>query len=394
MKKSIDIIVKYFYPVAAGIETNILETYSILAKKGWDITIHTSKDTLTQKNVLSDSEVLHGLEVKRYPFRWYGFWPQLNWDKSEVVCLHNFNIMPHMLIMLYVLYRKLLGRKKTTLILTPHGGFTPDWLIFPPIIAAIKKLYHLTLGVMLINLIVDGVRAVSEWEKQEIIKRGVKPSIVKTIANGIEDEAYMDLDAKASLEIKEKVKEYGKYIIQIGRIYNIKNYETTIKALTKVPKDINFVIVGPVGSDDYLKKLKQLIESLNLQKRIFFAGVVRGIDKYYLIKHAQLMVHMARWESFCNAVHEGMSQGLVCVVANNTALPYLVKDGQNGFLVETMDVQGLAEKINYILQNNKTGEIKKIKENSRLFGLNNSWRNVADKMEQWFKNNLIQLKII
>lgn len=394
MKKSIDVIVKYFYPVAAGIETNILETYSILAKKGWDITIHTSKDTLTQKNVLSGSEVLRGLEIKRHPFRWYGFWPQLNWDKSEVVCLHNFNIMPHMLIMIYVLYRKLLGRKKTTLILTPHGGFTPDWLIFPPIIAVIKKLYHFTLGVILINLIVDGVRAVSEWEKQEIIKRGVKPSIVKTIANGIEDEAYMDLDAKASLEIKEKVKEYGKYIIQIGRIYNIKNYETTVEALTKVPKDLNFVIVGPIGSEAYLQKLKRLIENLNLQKRVFFAGVVRGIDKYYLIKRAQLMVHMARWESFCNAVHEGMSQGLVCVVANNTALPYLVKDGQNGFLVETTDVEGLAEKVNYIYQNSKASEIKKIKENSKLFGLKNSWRSVADQMEKWFKNNLIQLKII
>ena len=42
--KRLHVITRYFYPVAAGIETNILETYSILASRGWDITIHTSKD--------------------------------------------------------------------------------------------------------------------------------------------------------------------------------------------------------------------------------------------------------------------------------------------------------------------------------------------------------------
>ena len=42
--KKIHVITKYFYPVAAGIETNILETYSVLVKKGWDVTVHTSKD--------------------------------------------------------------------------------------------------------------------------------------------------------------------------------------------------------------------------------------------------------------------------------------------------------------------------------------------------------------
>ncbi len=50
-----------------------------------------------------------------------------------------------------------------------------------------------------------------------------------------------------------------------------------------------------------------------------------------------MMVHMAIWESFCNVVHEGMSQGLVCIVADNTALPYLIKNGVHGWCVPTRD---------------------------------------------------------
>lgn len=384
-KKTIHAVVKYFYPVAAGIETNMLETYSVLVKSGWRVIVHTSKNTLTEENVLKETEFIRGIKIKRYPYKWYGFLPKIGWKRVNIVTLHNFNIVPHSYILIYTIFLKILNKKRFRLILTPHGGFTPDWSIFSPITAQIKKIYHYTIGTLLINLAVDGVRAVSDWERGEIIKKGVKEDFVKTISNGLEDEAYLNVDAKASLEIKNKVKGYGKYIIQIGRIYSIKNYETTIKALSKVSKDLNFVIVGPVGNEEYLKQLNKFIKNLGVQKRVYFAGVVRGIDKYYMIKHAQMMVHMAFWESFCNAVHEGMSQGLVCIVANNSALPLLIKDSHNGFLVETKDYKGLAEKINYVYKYKNSKELVKIKQNNRIFGLKNSWRKTAGKLDYWFR---------
>jgi glycosyltransferase involved in cell wall biosynthesis len=101
-----------------------------------------------------------------------------------------------------------------------------------------------------------------------------------------------------------------------------------------------------------------------------------------------MMVHMALWESFCNVVHEGMSQGLVCIVANNTALPYLIKNKINGFLVKTKDSQMLSEVINYVLENQKSDEIKKIKSANLTFAKNHSWGKTAEKM-----NTLYQLLI-
>lgn len=110
-QKHIDVIVKYFYPVAAGIETNIIETYSVLAKKGWSVTIHTSKDTLTEKNILLLKENIRGLTVKRYPYKWYGYIPSINWATTDLVCLHNFNIVPHGYLLFYSWIRSLLGKK-------------------------------------------------------------------------------------------------------------------------------------------------------------------------------------------------------------------------------------------------------------------------------------------
>ena len=76
--KTIHIIVKYFYPVTAGIEVNIAETYSRLVKKGWKVILHTSRDTYFEKDILPISENIMGIEVRRYSFKNWGFFPKRN----------------------------------------------------------------------------------------------------------------------------------------------------------------------------------------------------------------------------------------------------------------------------------------------------------------------------
>jgi glycosyltransferase involved in cell wall biosynthesis len=217
-----------------------------------------------------------------------------------------------------------------------------------------------------------------------MIKHFLNKKKINVITNGIEDEAYADVEKEASDKIKKQVTAYGRYLIQIGRIYRIKNYETMIRALALLPKDVNYVIAGPVqDNDEYLGKLKSLIKELGLEKRVYFIGVVKGVDKYYLIKKAQMMVHMALWESYCNVVHEGLSQGKVCIVADNTALPLLIKNDVNGYCVETTDHEELAKKINYVLENKQTKKIIEMEKRNQEIGLLNSWEQVSQKLQAW-----------
>lgn len=383
-KKHIDVITKYFIPVIAGIETNILETYSVLFKEGWDVTIHTSKDTYLSKNSLLPSDNIRGLDIIRYPFSLFGYWPNIDWEKTNLVCLHNFDIFPHFFIILKVLWLKLINRKNFALTLTPHGGYNPEWSIFPIHKRLIKKFYHFTIGKLIINLAVDGIRAVSEWEKEQMILSGLKESKIVVIDNGIEDEAYVDIDNLASDDIKNKVSKFGKYIIQIGRVYPIKNYETTIRALKNVSSDLTYLIVGPVGDEKYKNHILELINQLGLENRVLLLGVIRGVDKYYLIKHAEMMVHMAIWESFCNVVHEGLSQGLPCIVANNTALPFLIENEVNGYCVNTYDEIELANRINFVHENINSDKITEISKNNSVKGLKNSWKHVAGRMNEFY----------
>lgn len=392
MKKrigSVAIITKYFWPVAAGIETNILETYASLVESGWKVSAYTSKNSLTESNVFpADKEIVRKIDVFRHQWHWYGFWPSLDTDSVDIVALHNFNVVPHFFFMLKTIWLKLRGKKQFALTLTPHGGYNPEWRVFPWLQRVVKRFYHQTLGTMLINASVDAVRAVSEWERQEMIAMGIKPQLITVIHNGIEDQAFENNDDLVSDVFKQKIKRLGRYLLQIGRIHTIKNYETTIKALQNLPSDISFVIAGPVGEEWYLESLKQLIKELGLESRVHFIGVVRGAEKYYLIKKACMMVHMAIWESYCNVVHEGMSQGLVCLVANNTALPLLIKNGVNGFCIETKDVTALTEKILFVLNPKNKHEVARISKYNKVSVKEHSWRNVAKRVDQLYQGLL------
>src|SRR3989344_3698753 len=388
LSHNVDVVVKFFYPLWAGIEVNVANVYGFMAQKGWQVNLHTTKDLPDAKNSLPDKAVFRGIKVNRYRWQWWGFLPKIDWEKTEAVCLHNFDIFPHSWILAYAGLRKIFGIKTPKIFLTPHGGFTiaTGWHTYPLWQRLIKRTYQATLGVFLINHVVDGFRSVSEWEGEEAVKNGLNPEKLYVITNGLEDEAYGDIDNLASPKVKKIAEDLGKYVLQIGRIHPIKNQATTIKAMAEVPKNVRFAMIGPVTNFEYEKELKELIKKLGLEQRIKFLGVISGTDKYYLLKHCLAYSHMSTWESYCNTVHESMSQGCVCVVSKDTALEELIQDKVTGFAVQVMDYHAVAEKINYVINNLDSEFIRKIRENSIKFTQGHSWREISGQVAQMYNH--------
>jgi len=382
----IDVVVKYFYPLWAGIEVNVANVYGFMASNGWDVDLHTSKDMPDAPNSLENEIVFRGIKVHRYNWKWWGYNPRIDWNNTEAVCLHNFDIFPHSWILAYAGIRKILGLKTPKVFLTPHGGFTiaTGWHTYPFWQRVIKKTYQNTIGLYLINKVVDGFRSVSAWEGKEAIKNGLTKNKLHVITNGLEDEAYEDIDKLASAKVKKIVKNLGTYVIQIGRIHPIKNQETTIKAMTLVDKSVKLAFVGPVTDFAYEKKLKELVATLGLSDRVRFLGVVSGIDKYYLLRNCLVYSHMSTWESYCNTVHEAMSQGCVCIVSKNTALEELIRNNVSGFSVSTYDYKTVAKKINFVLKNPNSAVTNKIKSKAFEYTKDHSWRQISDKVARMY----------
>ncbi len=376
----VDVITKYFYPVTAGIETNILETYAVLVQMGWSITIHTTASTLDEKNILPSRETIRGMQVIRYHEHLFGFSPIIDYPTTSMICLHNFNIFPHLTILVIALWHRLIRSRSYGIFLTPHGGFTPEWPMFTPISRLVKYLYHQTVGLFLINHVVDGIRAISKWEQQELTKFGIHPVKINLIENGLDPVAQLNHAKLVTPKIKQLTHQIDKYIIAIGRISPIKNYETIIRAISKIDQAINIVILGPVQDQSYQDSLIKLAQELGIAKQLHFLGVIKGSDKYYIVQKSLAFIHMARWESFCNVVYEAMSLGKTCIVADNTALSSLVDHSVTGIVTPTYDSDKLAENIKLFTNNTKVSLRKFIYNNLRAkkFPI---WGETAIKMD-------------
>lgn len=388
-EQRLDVVVKFFHPVVAGIETNILNIYSYLAREGWEVVIHTSTSTPDAPHSLPPEGEIRGLRIRRYPWRWYGFVPDIDWRRPGSICLHNFNVFPHAWMLTKLLFLKTFGRTRRAVFLIPHGGYTPGWWTFTAFERISKRIYQRLLGTFLINHAVDGLRSVSEWESQETVKSGVRPEIVETIPNGIEREVSSDIEGLASENARRLVRELGQYVIQVGRIHPIKNQLTTIRAVAAVP-GVVFAIAGPVTDQAYKKLLDEEIERLGVADRIRFLGVVDGVDKYYLLRHSVANTHMASWESYCNAVHESMSQGCVCIVAKDTALEELVKDGVNGYVVPVEDADQVAEKIRFVMDRKGSDLIEAMRKRNIAFTAGHSWDDLARRVEKFYTRILLE----
>lgn len=113
-------------------------------------------------------------------------------------------------------------------------------------------------------------------------------------------------------------KKYGKYILSVARLEEPKDFITLIEAYNKLSNDIkkeyNLVIVGD-GPDR--EKIKNRIEKLNLNKKVFMVGAQSDVDTYY--QHADLFVLSTKSEGLGMVIIEAMGNG--CPVISTDA-PY------------------------------------------------------------------------
>jgi glycosyltransferase involved in cell wall biosynthesis len=380
--KKIDVITKYFLPVQGGIENSIYQTYSRLTKEGFEVNIHTAKDSYTQKNVYKKKEQLEELNVFRYKTNLLGFFPSLKIFKTDYLILHNFNLFPHSIIVLCASLLKVINKKDFIFIITPHGGMTPNYSNLAKGEGLVKRIANKLLVKLFVNYNCDSVRASSVWEKKALLRLGVKKSLIVIIPDGIENEAYLR-KLKVGNRIKSIKKQYDPYIIQIGKIYPTKKYETTIKALKETNEEINLIIIGRSVDSKYKFKLIRLVRKLELENRVRFIEEVSVLEKYYLFRKAQLFVLSSEWESFGRVFYEALSQGIPVAVSDKTAPAEHIGKDVVGNTFDNDDENDLARIINSNVTKQNANRVKKT--NSK-FAKNFDWNNIANLLRTNLSN--------
>jgi GalNAc-alpha-(1->4)-GalNAc-alpha-(1->3)-diNAcBac-PP-undecaprenol alpha-1,4-N-acetyl-D-galactosaminyltransferase len=138
-----------------------------------------------------------------------------------------------------------------------------------------------------------------------------------------------------------------KNILAVGRLEHQKGFDLLLKAFSAARKAVAETapdsgwVLNILGDGREKDRLERLAGELGIAERVRFHGKTREIGCYYW--NADVFVSSSRWEGFPNVLLEAMSVGLpVAAFACPGGVTDLVRDGENGLLVEREDWSGLS----------------------------------------------------
>jgi glycosyltransferase involved in cell wall biosynthesis len=124
------------------------------------------------------------------------------------------------------------------------------------------------------------------------------------------------------------------------------------KQLTTKGLDFRCTLAGGVG-DLKEKDIVQFIEANNLQKFVSYVGKVSGEQKTKVLKDSDLFIFPTYYHNECFplVLLEAMQFSLPIITTNEGAIPEMVMDNENGFIVPKNSPEAIAEKVAFYLNN-------------------------------------------
>jgi glycosyltransferase involved in cell wall biosynthesis len=145
--------------------------------------------------------------------------------------------------------------------------------------------------------------------------------------------------------------ERKKIVLYVGRITDHKNIHTLIEAfdiLVKRLSDVMLVLVGDYYNyKEYHLRLLTLIQQKKLQDKIIFTGVVPREELPCYYSACSIYATCTLWEGFLRAEYFAFEKPIVCFDTGPNA--ETVVDGENGYLVEPLNIKAFSDKMHQIL---------------------------------------------
>jgi len=130
-------------------------------------------------------------------------------------------------------------------------------------------------------------------------------------------------------------------VLFLGRLDWEKHVHNLIKAMAKLPKEIDFQI-EIAGDGSQRKYLEDLASQLKIKDRVKFLGHISEEELPLAYERATVFAMPSIAELQSIATMEAMASGRPVIAANAMALPHLVHTGDNGYLFEPEDVDDFA----------------------------------------------------
>jgi glycosyltransferase involved in cell wall biosynthesis len=218
-----------------------------------------------------------------------------------------------------------------------------------------------------------------------LIRKAKLPSNkIAYVPMGVDTALFRPISKEKSRQILG-LKNGSLYILFVGRLSPLKGLDVLVDAFVDIAKKysrVNLILVGPSTVEEkmyYQKKIK----SLGLEKRIQMAGIFPGRILVLYYNAADIFVFPSLSETFGVALIEALSCGLPVVSSYTGVAPNVIRNGENGFLINPGSKEELIDRVSLLLDNiDLRSEFGK---KSRQISLKYDWKNIGEKLIKIYK---------
>lgn len=317
------------HPRAGGAEVRLHRVYEPIVTAGHKVFLITSRF-----EGAAETEILNGIEVHRLgndaTFAPLCFWRLPGWIKqfSIDVVVEDFNKLPLLLP----------WRTRRPLLIQMHHLWKGS--IFHE--ASFVMALIVWLGEQTLRLVYrrETFCVVSDSTKKELHSMGIPSSRISIIHNGV-DLAFYQPPQNPSREPS---------LLWLGRIQKYKGVMDTCLAFRKIAEKFPELTLKIAGNGPCKNEVQAWVEAQGLMGRIQFLGFVSEEEKRTLMQHSLSLVQSSYKEGWGLTVIEANACGTPVIANNAPGLCDSVRDGVTGLLYPFMSVDGLADKMQQLIE--------------------------------------------
>lgn len=138
-------------------------------------------------------------------------------------------------------------------------------------------------------------------------------------------------------------------IVTMGRLDEQKNHELLIRSFAIFHQEHPEYSLSIYGEGWLRDKLQDLIQELSLKKSVMLEGNYNNVHEK--IQDAEMFVLSSDYEGLSNALLEAMAMGIASISTRCEGSTDVIRDGENGLLVDIGDEEGLAKAMSLLSEN-------------------------------------------
>jgi glycosyltransferase involved in cell wall biosynthesis len=201
------------------------------------------------------------------------------------------------------------------------------------------------------------------WRRVETAGWGDQPHIisispyVRERLRGIVTGVIHDIDNPVSEEVFKIVREECKEtIFSAAAVTPRKNTLALVDAIAGFPADghdVELRLAGSLDDERYVQQVRDRIEEKGLHKHVCLLGRLTAAQVRKELGGAAVFALTSLEENSPMGIEEAMAAGVPVVTSNRCGMPYMVRDGESGFLVDPNNPDDIARGLKKLLRDDK-----------------------------------------